>query len=167
MAFSSKWYLATFAFYFVIRKKIVPWWKKVSHSPIFIFLCLMVALSIVHLCLLRPPPLESPTIKPVQPVNQYVAAAPAALPVIPAAAVEKPVKQTWLDSLEKVKGNVLDKWTAAKKQGASRQKEGLEPFEDFAQPAGRSVQKKDNTETLHQIGEIIQSNVVTSSAVPP
>ncbi|KAJ3202163.1 hypothetical protein HDU82_007557 [Entophlyctis luteolus] len=48
MQFSSKWFIATFATYFVLRKKIKPWWTKLSRSPVFIVVALMLAVVIIH-----------------------------------------------------------------------------------------------------------------------
>ncbi|KAI9357356.1 hypothetical protein DFJ73DRAFT_821542 [Zopfochytrium polystomum] len=69
--FSPKWFVATFMTYFILRKKVKPWWTQ-AKSPCYVLFGILLLVSFFHYSLLpfsktiarRPPPPSQPPLIP-------------------------------------------------------------------------------------------------------
>ncbi|KAJ3296032.1 hypothetical protein HDU79_007655 [Rhizoclosmatium sp. JEL0117] len=157
-----KMYIATFATYFVMRKKVKAWWQKLISSPFFIFLTLILLITIIHTFVLRPQyrivkpvpvsvPAEIVGVVPPPPVAAVPLAAgvPAVPGPIAAADGNSKVKpQNWKDRYEKIKGGIDKYIPKGKDKSKPKEKVGKdvnekEPFEDFKE--GRDSVAKEET----------------------
>ncbi|KAI8622543.1 hypothetical protein BC830DRAFT_1088725 [Chytriomyces sp. MP71] len=127
--FSAKWFIATFATYFVLRKKIKPWWAKVSKSPIFIFLLILAILSCVHTFVLRPYQKARIGSRLVPPAP-LGSAPPPSVPV--ANANEQDGGNGWIKQLGKIRSGISGIAMGRKEPSNER-----EPFADFAPIDGK------------------------------
>ncbi|KAJ3241666.1 hypothetical protein HDU78_001737 [Chytriomyces hyalinus] len=125
---SAKWFIATFATYFVLRKKIKPWWQKVSKSPVFIFIVIIVCVSVLHHFVLRPYQHDA-----VGDVPTHHVSVPKA--VVPAGAGDAvKVRGSWMDRIGRIGKGFNDMAHPGDRADDEEEEQGnsnREPFEDF------------------------------------
>ncbi|KAI8830036.1 hypothetical protein BJ741DRAFT_621480 [Chytriomyces cf. hyalinus JEL632] len=125
---SAKWFIATFATYFVLRKKIKPWWQKVSKSPVFIFIVIIVCVSVLHHFVLRPYQHDA-----VGDIPAHHVSVPKA--VVPAGAGDAvKVRGSWMDRIGRIGKGFNDMAHPGDRADDEEEEQGnsnREAFEDF------------------------------------